>query len=104
MGADHYYRCPKCRGLDPKLMAELEEKEKALEDAYGKVDSKEYLKLVAKFKKASKELPKNGDEECLASYEDSYFDDDNKIFSIEFSMECYICKWTFNYDAKVPYD
>lgn len=104
MGADHYHKCPKCKGIDPKLTAELKQKEEALEEAYGKVDSKEYLKLVAEFKRASKEVPKNGDDECLASYEDNFFSEIENVFNVSFNMECYVCNWSFNYSVEVPYD
>lgn len=81
MGADNWTLCPRCQSVD-----EVDKLKKKLEDSYGKIPAKEYLKLVSdldKLKDKRRELPS----ESVAEYYELGITKEGKFY-ISYSAEC----------------
>lgn len=90
MSADNWAECPKCKMQAKADYMALQEKVK---EAYGKVESEEYLRLV---KEAAKEIkPEN------QLREDYELGISGSEFYVRYGAQCYKCNWSYEFTTDI---
>jgi hypothetical protein len=98
MSADNWTTCPKCS--EQKLEAfkkRLDQGYKKLAEAYGKVESDEYLKLVHVQDKLLLSPPEI-EETLREDYQQGILD--SEYYYCDYHAKCTECGWVFKYNHK----